>query len=396
LTGLKISNQSDIANLYQSIKRIDEGGSIDAAVEKFDTIKRGFLFLAIQEYYRNFENFNLLLKKYISDKTPKNILIILKINLVLIFFSKKPQHAIVHDAVEFSKQFDKSKLINAVLRNILRDKENLTLEKNLPDNFKKILDKIFSSNKIREYLYQTFFIKPVDFQISLNDHKEAIYEKRVLPFKSKLLKNCFVQDIGNYEVINTTHQFFKSKKVLDVCSAPGGKSILLHSLGYEVDCIDKSNAQIIKFKQNLKRLGLNIKIQKKDFLKLTINQSISSILLDAPCSALGTFRRNPDVASKINQSKLKRNQKIQIQMLDKAINNLNENGIIVYIVCSFHPFETINVIDKICQKHKNIRTLSLQSDKMIKRQNGYFINPLKFKELGGSDIFFVSVLEKTK
>jgi 16S rRNA (cytosine967-C5)-methyltransferase len=337
-----------------------------------------------------------MLKKYISDKTPKNILIILKINLVLIFFSNKPQHAIVHDAVEFSKQFDKSKLINAVLRNILRDKENLIIEKILPDNFQKVLDKIFSSTKIREYIYQTFFTKPVDYQISLSDHKEAIYEKRVLPFKSKLLKNCFVQDIGNYEVIHTTHQFFKSKKILDVCSAPGGKSILLHSLGYEVDCIDKSNAQIIKFKQNLKRLDLNLNIQKKDFLKLTTNKNMQSILLDAPCSALGTFRRNPDVASKINQSKLKRNQKIQIQMLDKAINILDENGIIVYIVCSFHPFETINVIDKIAQKHKNIRTLNLQSNKMIKRQNGYFINPLTFKELGGSDIFFVSVLEKTR
>jgi 16S rRNA (cytosine967-C5)-methyltransferase len=217
-----------------------------------------------------------------------------------------------------------------------------------------------------------------------------------MPLKSKLLKNCFVQDVGNYEVIHSTHQFFKSKKILDVCSAPGGKSILLHSLGYEVDCIDKSNSQIIKFKQNLKRLDLNLNIQKKDFLKLTTNQSVPSILLDAPCSALGTFRRNPDVASKINQSKLKRNQKIQIQMLDKAINILDENGIIVYVVCSFHPFETINVIDKIAQKHKNIRTLNLQSDKMIKRQNGYFINPLTFKELGGSDIFFVSVLEKTR
>ena len=337
-----------------------------------------------------------MLKKYINDKTPRNILIILKINLVLIFFSKKPQHAIVHDAVEFSKLFDKSKLINAVLRNILRDKENLKLDKNLPSDFKKNLDKIFSSIKIREYLHQSFFTKPMDYQVSLSDHKEAIYNKRVLLFKSKLLKNCFVQDIGNYEVIRATHQFFKSKKILDVCSAPGGKSILLNSLGYEVDCIDKSNSQIIKFKQNLKRLNLNINIQKKDFLKLTINQNVPSILLDAPCSALGTFRRNPDVASKINQSKLKQNQKVQIQMLDKAINILSENGIIIYIVCSFHPFETINVIDKIAQKHKNIRTLSLQSDKMIKRQNGYFINPLKFKDLGGSDIFFVSVLKKTK
>ena len=59
-------------------------------------------------------------------------------------------------------------------------------------------------------------------------------------------------------------------------------------------------------------------------------------------------------------------------MLDKAIKILDENGIIVYIVCSFHPFETINVIDKIAQKHKNIRTLNLQSDKNDKKTEWIF------------------------
>ena len=155
-------------------------------------------------------------------------------------------------------------------------------------------------------------------------------------------------------------------------------------------------SQIEKFKENLKRLNLDINIQKKDFLKIKLNKKFSSILLDAPCSALGTFRRNPDVAVKMNPSKLKQNQKIQIQMLEKAINLLEVSGILIYIVCSFHPFETINVIDKISQKHKNIRTLDVQSDKMVKRQNGYFINPLKFKKYGGSDVFFISILERIK
>ena len=48
------------------------------------------------------------------------------------------------------------------------------------------------------------------------------------------------------------------------------------------------------------------------------------------------------------------------------------------------------------QKHKNINIHKINSDKMIKRENGYFINPLSFKEFGGSDIFFVSVIEKIK
>ena len=83
-------------------------------------------------------------------------------------------------------------------------------------------------------------------------------------------------------------------------------------------------------------------------------------------------------------------------MIEKSLKVINEKGFLIYMVCSFHPFETIEVIDKIMQKHRNIKIHDIESNKMIKKQNGYFINPLSFKEFGGSDIFFVSVLEKIK
>ena len=137
-------------------------------------------------------------------------------------------------------------------------------------------------------------------------------------------------------------------------------------------------------------------IQKIDFLKKKFTDKFNSILLDAPCSALGTFRRNPDVTVKVDQSQIKKHQKTQIEMIEKSLKILNKNGFLVYIVCSFHPFETIDVIDKIMQKHKNIKIHDVKSNKMVKRQNGYFINPLSFKDIGGSDIFFVSVIEKTE
>ena len=137
-------------------------------------------------------------------------------------------------------------------------------------------------------------------------------------------------------------------------------------------------------------------IQKIDFLKKKFNNKFNSILLDAPCSALGTFRRNPDVTVKVDQSQIKKHQKTQLEMVEKSLKMLNKSGILVYIVCSFHPFETIEVIDKIMLKHKNIKIHNINSNKMIKRKNGYFINPLSFKQFGGSDVFFVSVLEKIK
>ena len=145
---------------------------------------------------------------------------------------------------------------------------------------------------------------------------------------------------------------------------------------------------------NLKRLNINLEIQKIDFLKRKINIKYNSILLDAPCSALGTFRRNPDVTIKVDPSIIKKHQKIQLEMLEKALEILNNKGFLVYVVCSFHPFETIDVIDKIMRKHKNIKMHKIESNRMIKRQRGFFINPQTFEEFGGSDIFFVSVLEK--
>ena len=282
------------------------------------------------------------------------------------------------------------------MRNILRNIDKINYEKHIYPNFKKILDKIYSSKAIKEYIYGTLFIKPQNYQVSLLDVKNALYNKRVLVLENKIISGCFVQDIGNFEVINSIQKFFKDKNIIDICAAPGGKSILLQSLGFNVLAIDKSTNQIRKFEENLSRLNIKMNIQKIDFLKKKFTDKFNSILLDAPCSALGTFRRNPDVSVKVEQSLIRKHQKIQIEMIEKSIKILNKKGFLVYIVCSFHPFETIDVIDKIMQNNKNIKLHTIDSDKMIKRKNGYFINPLSFKDYGGSDIFFVSVLEKLK
>ncbi len=310
------------------------------------------------------------------------------------FFSNKPHYAIVNDTVEASKEFKKDGLVNAVLRSVLRDKDNIQFGKFIYPSFKKIVDKVFSSNSIREYIYQTLFEKPINYQVSIKDQKDALYKKRVFLLEKKIKSNCFVQDIGNFEIIRSTISFYHDKDILDICAAPGGKSILLQSFGFKVYAIDKSQNQINKFYENLRRLKLKVNIKKIDFLKEKFLDKFNSILLDAPCSALGTFKRNPDVTKKVELAQIKKHQKTQIEILEKSLKILKKNGFLVYVVCSFHPFETIDVIDKISQKHNNIKIHNIDSEKMIKRKNGYFINPLKFKNFGGSDIFFVSVLEK--
>ena len=91
--------------------------------------------MIIQEYYRNFENHNRIIDNYINNRTSNKIKNILKISLTLISFSNKPHYAIVNDAVEVSKKFKKEKLVNAVLRNILKNINDIKYEKHLPYRF---------------------------------------------------------------------------------------------------------------------------------------------------------------------------------------------------------------------------------------------------------------------
>ena len=337
------------------------------------------------------------MENYINDKTPNNIRVILKICLTLIFHSEKPHFAIVNEAVEFSKKFKKHTLVNAVLRSILRNKKGIQVKgKNISKVFKKKCDEIFLKKNISSFIFESLFQKPQNFQISIDDDKNALYKKRVAYLGDSLESNAFIQDIGNFEIINSIKDLYKDKNIIDICAAPGGKSILLHSYGFKVEAIDKSQKQIDRFIENTNRMNIDIKISKKDFLKTKFPNKYNSILLDAPCSALGTFKRNPDVIAKIDEKKLKLKQDNQVKMIEKSISLLNKSGILVYVVCSFHPFETNEVIDKILQKHKNVEIIDIQSDKMIKKRNGYFINPLSFEKFGGSDIFFITAIRKTK
>ena len=204
----------------------------------------------MQEYYRQIENYELIIKKFINDRTPRSIKIILKICITLVFHSKKPHYAIVNEAVEFSKKFQKESLINAVLREFLRKHDSFSItEKNIPKMFKDSCDKVYTSKKIRSYIYDSVFNKPNSYQMSLKDDENNFYKRRVSFLADDLHIDYFVQDIGNFEIINVIKEFYNDKEILDVCAAPGGKSILLSTYGFKVEAIDKSQSQIDKFRR---------------------------------------------------------------------------------------------------------------------------------------------------
>lgn len=399
LSVINKTKSSDIVNIFNAIQKINKGQSVDNAVQSFEEIKRSFIFLTVQEYYRRHLNTLEIIKKLSHKKSHPDGIMIIQIAMVMIFFSKKPEHAVVNDAVEFSKSFKISGFVNALLRKILIEKDNLLIDIQsikIDNDFKKQLIKIYSSKKIHEYIFETLNEKPINYQVSYANNESSLYDLRVSTLKDfhDLKKNSWVQDIGNYECIRSIREIVKNKKILDCCAAPGGKSFLLSSFGCEVTSLDNNKEQIKKFYENTNRLGLDLGIQEENFLDFQTKEKFECILLDAPCSSLGTFRRNPDVSFKIKQMALKEKQLLQLKMLNQALSIISNNGVIIYMVCSFHPVETIEVIDKFLKKNTDFDIIDLKSDKLLKKNNGYFINPYSFKDFGGSDSFFISALQR--
>ncbi len=127
--------------------------------------------------------------------------------------------------------------------------------------------------------------------------------------------------------------------VLDICAAPGGKTMQLAAAGCKVTALDKSRRRLEMLKDNCKRTNFTISPVRADALEWHPKHRFDAILLDAPCTATGTCRRHPDVLARIGQQQITEMTLIQTQLLDRAIGWLNPGGVLVYAVCSLEPDE---------------------------------------------------------
>jgi 16S rRNA (cytosine967-C5)-methyltransferase len=129
------------------------------------------------------------------------------------------------------------------------------------------------------------------------------------------------------------------KRVLDLCAAPGGKTVQLAAAGAEVTAIDRSARRLRRVRENLNRLGLEATIQDADAIEWRPEELADAVLLDAPCSATGTIRRHPDVA------RLKRAQDVtdlaetQAALLRASAEMVKPGGLVVYCTCSLQAAE---------------------------------------------------------
>ena len=129
------------------------------------------------------------------------------------------------------------------------------------------------------------------------------------------------------------------QKVLDLCAAPGGKTMQLAAAGLGVTAVDSSESRLRRLRENLERTRLSAELVAADALRWTPAFAFDAILLDAPCSATGTFRRHPEVLYRARPRIIAENAELQGRLLDRAADWLKPGGTLVYSVCSLEPQE---------------------------------------------------------
>lgn len=129
----------------------------------------------------------------------------------------------------------------------------------------------------------------------------------------------------------------EGRRALDLCAAPGGKTMQLAAAGWKVTALDKSSRRTERLTENLRRSRLEAEVVVADALTWQPDAPFDAILLDAPCSATGTCRRHPDVLHR--HGALEELVALQAAMLQRAAGWLAPGGTLVYAVCSLEPAE---------------------------------------------------------
>jgi 16S rRNA (cytosine967-C5)-methyltransferase len=307
----------------------------------------------------------------------------------ILFLDRVPDYAAVNEAVEFIKKIHGQKaadLTNAVLRSIIRSKNAIRFpnpEEDLVGYYsayyshpawlvkrwinrygKENAEALLISNNEKPSL--TLKVNPL--VISANDFKKLLVsvnlkftQGRFLPEYFKLKGMTNITDWEYYakgsfaiqdESAGLSCTLLDPKpgmKVLDLCAAPGGKSAFLAGMMNntgEITAIDRYESRLKILEKNLERLKIkNVKTVAADAFEYN-EKGYDRILVDAPCSGLGTLSKKPDIKWKKEYSDIKKLNELQYSLLKQASTLLNPGGVLVYSTCTIEPDENFDIIKK--------------------------------------------------
>jgi 16S rRNA (cytosine967-C5)-methyltransferase len=344
----------------------------------------------------------LYLNRSLSDADPL-ISNLLRVTLYqLLFLDKVPDYAAVHEAVELAKAHGGRKVagfVNAVLRNFIREK-NKVADVQRASDWKTVLaieqsHPTWLINKWLDYLGREETealmranneIAPLVLRVnSCKSTREALLAllsksgvsavaTRWSPVGVWVKAGPAVEQLpgfqeGFFQVQGEASQLVcyllspqKGERILDACAAPGGKGTHIAELmadNGEVVALDKSKKGVEKIRENVARLGLvSLRATASDAshqLPVQLRGPYDRILVDAPCSGLGTLRSHPEIKWHRNESDIERLAHLQKRIIDQVAHYLKIGGVLVYSTCTLTKDENEDVVYGFLEHHKEFR-----------------------------------------
>ena len=356
----------------------------------------------------------------------------------ILFLDSIKDHAAVNESVNLIKKYDKksSGFVNAILRNVLRQKDSIMeikdkeikdelsikysynpwiVEKWIKDFGQEFTEDLLDANAEKPNLY----IRTNTLKISrdeligklakegikctkVNGIDEAIMVQNLKNIEgNELFKLGYftIQDISSMLVGKIANPE-KDSKVLDICSAPGGKTThvatIMENTG-QVIARDVFDHKLKLIKSTVNRLGLtNVSVENRDALKLDDNSidKFDYVLADVPCSGLGIIRRKPEIKFK-EASELSGLPDIQSKILNNASKYVKENGTLIYSTCTIHDEENINVVEQFLKENKNFELVPIENINidLDNQEKGYI---KIYPNIHGMDGFFIAKLKRIR
>ena len=188
----------------------------------------------------------------------------------------------------------------------------------------------------------------------------------------------------------------EGESALDLCAAPGGKTLQLAAAGATVTALDRSAARLRRVAENLQRTGLHAETVAADAGAWDDARAFDAVLLDAPCSATGTFRRHPDVLWVARPGDIAKLSEVQTRLLDSAATRVRPGGRLVYCVCSLEPEEGEAQAAAFLKRHPEFTRRPMQPgeggapEAALTSDGDLRLLPHFWADQGGMDGFFVA------
>ncbi len=349
--------------------------------------------------------------------TAKNIL---RLGVIELLLNQEASHGVVNSLVEVAGKGKKTHKLKGLVNAILRKVDQAGIEAwnkqpipKMPNWLRGPLVQAYSRPVIEQIEAAHFVGAPLD--VTAKNDPTKVAEQ----ISGTVLSSGSVR-LAEYGQVSTMDGFTdgdwwiqdaaaalpvkilspqRGEKILDVCAAPGGKTMQLAAAGSDVTALDISKHRLARVSENLERVGLKAKTVAGDALEY-FQAGWDAVLLDAPCSATGTMRRHSDLAYAKDGSEFGALIELQEQMLNHVWSLLKPGGRLVYCTCSLLPDEGECQIEEFLDRTKDA-TIDAEALKVsgvehdwTTEEGGLRLRPDYWADHGGMDGFYIAMVRK--